>query len=121
MSTRKRKSPKAKKTSWMRRWAPRTGMGDRMFRNLPFVLFCSLLATVVVWNVHRAQGTLRAIEQARTELQEQRWHASAVQSRIMYDNKQSEVLRRMRSRDLGLAGSSPRRLVRGTSHAPGRR
>ncbi len=86
-------------------------MGERMFGQLPFLFFCSALALFTVWNVHRAQKTLRSIETARVELQELRWHASAVQSRIMYDNKQSEVLRRMRSKDLGLAGTSPRRLI----------
>ena len=95
----------------LRRLVPAGGMGDRMFRQMPFFSFLSALALVMVWNVHRAQQTLREIEAARTELQEMRWHASAVQSRIMYDNKQSEVLRRMRDRELGLAGSSPRRLV----------
>ena len=99
------------KQGWLRRWALFTGMGDRMFRQMPYFLFVSGLALVMVWNVHRAQQTLREIESARGELQELRWHASAVQSRIMYDNKQSEVLRRMRGQNLGLAGSSPRRLV----------
>ena len=82
-----------------------------MFGHLPFFIFLGALALVSVWNVHRAQRTLRQIEAARTELQELRWHASAVQSEIMYNNKQSEVLARMRSRGLGLAGSSPRRLI----------
>ena len=82
-----------------------------MFRNLPFLIFLGGLALAMVYNVHRAQGTLRSIEAARAELQDLRWHASAIQSEIMYDNKQSEVLKRMRSQDLGLAGSSPRRLI----------
>lgn len=116
MSDKPAKTPRsakkaAAKTGWLKRWAPATGMGDRMFRQMPYFGFVSALALAMVWNVHRAQETLRDIETARTELQEMRWHASAVQSRIMYDNKQSEVLKRMRDRDLGLAGSSPRRLV----------
>lgn len=101
----------APRQGWLRRWAPTTGMGERMFRQMPYFLFLSCLALAGVYNVHRAQQTVREIEAMRGELQEMRWHASAVQSRIMYDNKQSEVLRRMRDRGLGLAGTSPRRLI----------
>ena len=110
-----KRNNKKKSGGWLRRVLPPVGMGDRMFEHLPYFFFLSALALVMVWNVHRAQQTLRGIEKARVELQEMRWHASAVQSRIMYDNKQSEVLRRMRQRDLGLAGTSPRRL-RSTEH-----
>ena len=104
-------SPAGPRQGWLRRWAPTTGMGERMFRQMPYFLFLSCLALAAVYNVHRAQQTVREIEATRAELQEIRWHASAVQSRIMYDNKQSEVLRRMRDRGLGLAGTSPRRLI----------
>ena len=100
-----------KKTSWVNKWAPRASMGTAMFKRLPFFFFLSLLAMVEVWNVHRAQNTLREIEAASAELTELRWHASAVRSEIMYDNKQSEVLRRVKHRRLGLAGSAPRRLI----------
>jgi len=102
---------KTRKRSWLSRFSPRTGVGERMFDQLPYIAFCSALALFTVWNVHRAQKTLRAIETARVELQELRWHSSAVQSRLMYNNKQSEVLTRMKPRKLGLAGSSPRRLI----------
>ena len=90
---------------------PRVRVGEQMFRHLPYFGFLSLLALAMVYNVHRAQSTLRSIETARAELQELRWRASAVQSRINYDNKQSEVLRRMRREGLGLAGTSPQRIV----------
>ena len=99
-----------RKEGWLKRWAPRAGMGDNLFRHLPYFFFLSALAMAMVWNVHRAQSTLRRIESARVNLQELRWHASAVQSEIMYDNKQSEVLRRVRDREIGLTGSSPRKL-----------
>lgn len=102
---------KKKKSSWALSWLPTGGVGERMFTHLPYIAFLSALALVMVYNVHRAQGTLRAIEQTRTELREQRWHATALQSEIMYENKQSEVLRRMSDYQLGLAGTSPRRLV----------
>ena len=105
------KKAKTSKSTWVKRWSPGAAAGDRVFRNVPFMLFLGALALAMVYNVHRAQATLRAIEAERKELQDLRWHASAIQSEIMYDNKQSEVLRRVRSEKLGLAGSSPRRLV----------
>ena len=105
------KKPKPSGATWARRWSPGAIAGDRVFRNVPFLLFLGALALAMVYNVHRAQATLRAIEAERKELQDLRWHASALQSAIMYDNKQSEVLRRVRAEQLGLAGSSPRRLV----------
>ena len=100
-----------KQKAWIKRWSPGAAAGDRMFRNIPFLIFLGGLLLGMVYNVHRAQRTLRAIEAARSELQDLRWHASAIQSEIMYDNKQSEVLKRMRAHGLGVGGSSPRRLV----------
>lgn len=105
------KKQSSKRTSWIKRWSPGAAVGDRVFRNVPFMLFLGALALAMVYNVHRAQATLRSIEAERSELQDLRWHASALQTEIMYDSKQSEVLRRVRSEKLGLAGSSPRRLV----------
>lgn len=99
------------KGSWIKRWSPGAADGNRVARNLPFLVLLGAMAMLSVYNVHGAQRTLRQIEAARAELQDLRWHASALQSEIMYDNKQSEVLRRMRAHDLSLAGSSPRRLV----------
>ena len=102
---------KNKRTRRIKRWSPGAIVGDRIFRNVPFLLFLGALALAMVYNVHKAQATLRSIEAERTALQDLRWEASAIQSEIMYDNKQSEVLRRVSAKKLGLAGSSPRRLV----------
>ena len=106
-----KRDKKTSKSSWVKRWSPGAAAGTRVARNLPFLLLLGAMALVSVYNVHGAQRTLRNIEAARAELQDLRWHASAIQSEIMYDNKQSEVLRRMRKQELSLAGSSPRRLV----------
>ena len=101
----------SKRTSLAKRWSPGAIVGDRIFRNVPFMLFLGGLALAMVYNVHRAQATLRSIERERAALQDLRWEASAVQAQIMYDNKQSEVLRRVKPKKLGLAGTNPRRLV----------
>jgi len=83
-------------------------MGDRMFDRLPYFFFVSGLALIMVWNVYRGQNIAREIQQERREVTELRSQSSALSSQINNANKQSELLRRMRPRKLGLDGSSPR-------------
>ena len=105
-----RNSQKTKKKGWVKRFAPAVGMGDRMFDSLPYFFFVSGLALIMVWNVYRGQGTVKSIQQERTQVSELRSQSSTLLSEINNENKQSEVLRRMRQRKLGLDGSSPRKL-----------
>jgi len=85
-------------------------MGDRMFARLPYFFFVSGLAMVMVWNVYRGQSTAKAIQDERKEVSQLRSQSSTLISEINNENKQSKVLRRMRQRNLGLDGSSPRKL-----------
>ncbi len=106
----KLRKTKKLKTGWVKRFAPAIGMGDRMFDRLPYFFFVSGLALVMVWNVYRGQNTVKAIQVERVEVSELRSQSSTLLSEINNQNKQSEVLRRMRQRKLGLDGSSPRKL-----------
>jgi len=106
-----RNTKKLKKgKGWVKRFAPSIGMGDRMFDRLPYFFFVSGLALIMVWNVYRGQTTAKAIQVERIEVSELRSQSSTLLSEINNENKQSEVLRRMRQRKLGLEGSSPRKL-----------
>lgn len=100
-----------KKKTKVSNWMASKGAGDVIFKQMPFILFVSFWTLVMVYNVHNGQKALRKIEKLRAELQEIRWYASSVQSKIMSSNTQSEVLKRMRSKDIGLVGSSPQRII----------
>lgn len=106
----KPRNTKKQKRGWVKRLAPTIGMGDRMFDRLPYFFFVSGLALIMVWNVYRGQTTAKAIQVERKEVSELRSQSSTLLSEINNENKQSEVLRRMRQRKLGLEGSSPRKL-----------
>jgi len=106
----KPRNTKKQKKGWVKRFAPTIAMGDRMFDHLPYFFFVSGLALIMVWNVYRGQGTVKAIQVERVEVSELRSQSSTLLSEINNENKQSEVLRRMRQRNLGLDGSSPRKL-----------
>lgn len=106
----KPRNTKKTKKGWVKRFAPAVGMGDRMFDRLPYFFFVSGLALIMVWNVYRGQGTVKSIQLERAQVSELRSQSSTLLSEINNENKQSEVLRRMRQRKLGLEGSSPRKL-----------
>ena len=82
-----------------------------MFAHLPYFFFVSALALVMVWNVYRGQRMVKAIQVERAEVSDLRSHSSALLSQINNENKQSAVLQRMRQRNIGVTGSSPRRLI----------
>lgn len=60
-------------------------------KNLPFLLFLSLLALLYIANGHYAVKNIRAINRTSTEVKELRWHYLDVKSDLMYRSKLSEV------------------------------
>lgn len=70
---------------------------------LPKILFVVFLALVYISNTHYADKTTRAIEKARTEVEDMRADFTTLKADVMFASKQSEVARRVKS--LGLEES----------------
>ncbi len=65
---------------------------------LPFFLFLTLLAIVLIFNTYYAEKKARKLEHLRNEIVELRVRYITTKSELMYITNQSEVARRLRDR-----------------------
>ena len=86
---------------------------DRVVSNLPYMLFLSLLALIYIANGYVAEGTVRDINKLSGELKELRSEYITTQSELMYTTKQSELIKIIDQRELGLVESyePPKKIV----------
>ena len=80
---------------------------------LPYILFLVFMGLVYIANGYMAQDTVRKISKTSSELKELRSEFITIQSDLMYTTKQSELVKILEERDLGLVESTdpPRKLV----------
>lgn len=69
-------------------------------RHLPRVLFVFALGLVYIGNTHYAEQTVRAINEAQTEVEDVRADFTTLKAQLMYSSKQSEVARKVKQRGL---------------------
>ncbi len=88
-----------------------TPLASIILRNLPFVMFLGFLATIYIANVHYAENSLREIKQLERQIAELRWQSMAAQAELMYDSKQSEVLKKVKPLGLIDSGKKAKKIV----------
>ena len=64
-----------------------------MLRNLPFFLFLAFLAVLYIYNGHYADKTIRNINRTAKEVKELQWEYKQVKSEVMFQSKQSELVK----------------------------
>ncbi len=79
-------------------------------RILPFFLFITSLAIVLIFNTYYAEKKARNIEQLRLEITELRVRYITTKSELMLLSNQSEVARRLRDRGF-VESTTPPRLI----------
>ena len=81
-------------------------------KQLPFGLFLAFFAFLYIGNHYRMEEQMREIAVLNKELKSLRYEAITTSSELMYMSKQSEVLKRVREKNLGLEELTepPRRL-----------
>ncbi|OSZ77878.1 hypothetical protein CAP36_10910 [Chitinophagaceae bacterium IBVUCB2] len=62
-------------------------------KQVPFFLFLALLAVVYIFNGHYADNTIRKINRTAKEVKELKYEYIAVKSKVMYQSKQSELVK----------------------------
>lgn len=88
-----------------------TPLASLILKNLPYVLFLGFLGTVYIANVHYAENKMREIKQLQSEISELRWRYMAAKADLMFNSKQSQVLKRVEHLGLSDAGRRPRKIV----------
>ncbi|MHB1921907.1 MAG: FtsL-like putative cell division protein [Chitinophagaceae bacterium] len=77
-------------------------------KNLPFILFLSLLALIYIGNGHYADKNMREINTTSHQLKELRWKYLSIKSDLMFRSKLSEVSKALEPVGLQPLDSPPR-------------
>lgn len=62
-------------------------------RQVPFFLFLAVLAVIYIYNGHYADKTIRNINRTAKEVKELQWEYKTVKSQVMFQSKQSELVK----------------------------
>lgn len=64
-----------------------------LVKQVPFFLFLAGLAVVYIYNGHYADKTIRNINRTAKEVKELQWEYKTVKSEVMFQSKQSELVK----------------------------
>jgi hypothetical protein len=86
---------------------------EAVLRQLPFILFLTLLAFIYIGNRYHAEKLVRRANHLHRELRDLRAQAITTSAELMHISRQSEVLKLVRSKDLELKESMepPKKIV----------
>jgi len=84
---------------------------DLVLKNLSFVIFLGLLATVYIANAHLAERNVRKIQELQKEIKELRWYYMSLESENMFNSKLSEMADRVREDGLRPQRGKNRKIV----------
>jgi hypothetical protein len=76
-------------------------------KQVPFFLFLAVLAVVYIYNGHYADKTIRRINKTAKEVKELKYEYIAVKSKVMYQSKQSVLVKAAEPLGLKELTSSP--------------
>jgi hypothetical protein len=86
---------------------------ERLVGQLPYILFLTLLAFIYIGNRYHAEKIVRENSKLQDQVKELRAKAISTSAELMHLSKQSEVVRLIRQKGLGLEESvtPPRKIV----------
>jgi hypothetical protein len=64
-----------------------------LVKQVPFFLFLAVLAVIYIYNGHYADKTIRNINRTAKEVKELQWEYKTVKSEVMFQSKQSELVK----------------------------
>jgi len=64
-----------------------------LVKQVPFFLFLAVLAVIYIYNGHYADKTIRNINRTAKEVKELQWEYKQVKSDVMFQSKQSELVK----------------------------
>jgi cell division protein FtsL len=64
-----------------------------LVHQVPFFLFLAALAVIYIYNGHYADKTIRNINRTAKEVKELQWEYKTVKSEVMFQSKQSELVK----------------------------
>ena len=64
-----------------------------LVKQVPFFLFLAALAVIYIYNGHYADKTIRNINRTAKEVKELQWEYKTIKSEVMFQSKQSELVK----------------------------
>ena len=83
-----------------------------LVKQVPFFLFLAVLAVIYIYNGHYADKTIRSINRTAKEVKELQWEYKQVKSEVMFQSKQSELVKAVEPLGLKELTEAPVVLVR---------
>lgn len=86
---------------------------EKVVRQLPYILFLTLLAFIYIGNRYHAEKLVRKNSELQDEVKELRAKAITTSAELMRLSQQSQVMKLIRKKDLGLRQSvtPPKKIV----------
>ncbi len=91
---------------------------ETVIDHLPYFLFLAFIALIYISNGFLAEENVRNLNSVNSEIKELRSEYITIKSELMYRSKQSEVVKIIRDKELGLEESfePPKKIVKPSSH-----
>lgn len=84
---------------------------ERIYENIPFLIFISFLVVLYIANIHKAERSLRNVQTLKTGVKEAKWSYQDVQQSIMYGSTQGQMTKKLQGSDLKENRSIPEKIV----------
>lgn len=86
---------------------------ERVVRQLPYILFLTMLAFIYIGNRYHAEKLVRKNSELQEEVKELRAKAITTSAELMRLSQQSQVIKLIRTKDMGLKQSvtPPKKIV----------
>ncbi|MFO8086471.1 MAG: FtsL-like putative cell division protein [Bacteroidales bacterium] len=79
--------------------------------SMPYVFLLTMLALIYIGNNYHAQQKVRALNRLERETKELRFEYRSINSRLMYESKQSEVAEKLKDSGIEESKTPPKKII----------
>jgi len=83
---------------------------DNLIRQIPFILYLTILAILYIANAYNAEKTIIDISRTKRQLEEIRYSYITTKSELMFNSKQSEVANKLKNSGIKESLVPPRKI-----------
>jgi hypothetical protein len=84
---------------------------DKFRRAMPFIIFLIILGILYISNIFHVEKTKRQIDDLEEELRELRYEYITSRSRLMFESKSSEILRKLEETGINESMKPPKKII----------
>ena len=85
---------------------------EKVFVNLPYIFFSSVLILVYIFNHHFAEKSMRKIDSLKKEVEDLRYQSINTKKELMFESIQSELAKNLEDKGLQVATKVPIKIKR---------